>query len=667
MKVRIVIFLSAIILLSSFASAGQEWFDYNSLTLNLVIKNRIELLPRSTSYEVQKLTAFLHWYPLDDGRQEIEFITTDPSSDYDEGSGFAFLWTRPTGLNYALQQSSRIKTGGDFVQVKKKVPFPLQNVNPELSQYLKPGEIIDVNSDIKALAFRLADGEDDSYVVAVKLAQWVEENVKYDLSTTTADASQKASWVLKNRIGVCDELTSLFISMARSVGLPARFVSGISYSNINKENDGWGAHGWAEVYFPEYGWVPFDVTYKELGYVDATHIKLKTSHDAKETSVEYSIVSQGVELKAKNLEFSVGVLSKDYTLPSPFTAKVIVSENAVGFGSYNLVKASLENKKGYYVTGSIYLSNVSEVQIFGSNKAEFVLAPGGKKEIYWLVKVSDLLKGDYIYTFPVRIYDGSTVLADSEFKSSSRDRVYSESYMRSLMPEANVAEKPYSKYLDASCLASKDYVYINELVSLDCTLRSTAQAALNLRTCLDRNCTAINLKPGEERLFSQVLAFQKIGVRTILFSADGSTASKKAYIIIAVDDEPSVKALNLTFPENMTFKDAGAITFMLQKDSVNVPKNVTVTLNHDLIKKTWNLPSIDRDYEMKLLFEGGDLKIGENKFNLTVSHRDSAGKEFESSQEFTITLTDVSIGQRLLIWFNMLDVKLTRLIDSKIG
>ena len=91
--------------------------------------------------------------------------------------------------------------------------------------YLEAGEVIDSeNAGIGRQASKIAEGEDDLYGVVYNLATWVEENVDYDLSTLTAESSQKASWVLENRRGVCDEMTSLFIAMCRSLGIPAKFV-----------------------------------------------------------------------------------------------------------------------------------------------------------------------------------------------------------------------------------------------------------------------------------------------------------------------------------------------------------------------------------------------------------------------------------------------------------
>jgi hypothetical protein len=55
------------------------------------------------------------------------------------------------------------------------------------------------------------------------------------------------------------------VVMVRSLGIPARLVNGYNYSGetdaqgevIYRENQ---AHTWVEVFFPEYGWVPFEPT-----------------------------------------------------------------------------------------------------------------------------------------------------------------------------------------------------------------------------------------------------------------------------------------------------------------------------------------------------------------------------------------------------------------------
>ena len=123
----------------------------------------------------------------------------------------------------------------------------------------------------------------------------------------TADVTQPASWTLREERGVCDELSGLFIAMSRSLGIPARFFTGVAYTNWEGKNE-WGPHGWAEIYIPDAGWVPYDVTYGEYGFVDSSHIKLQDSVDAGKSSVGYSWLGRDVDLKINKFETNVSLL-----------------------------------------------------------------------------------------------------------------------------------------------------------------------------------------------------------------------------------------------------------------------------------------------------------------------------------------------------------------------
>jgi hypothetical protein len=67
------------------------------------------------------------------------------------------------------------------------------------------------------------------------------------------------------RQGWCEQVASSLVVMARANGIPARLVTGyvpgeaqpLTGSYVVRERD---AHAWAEVWFPDLGWVPFDPT-----------------------------------------------------------------------------------------------------------------------------------------------------------------------------------------------------------------------------------------------------------------------------------------------------------------------------------------------------------------------------------------------------------------------
>ena len=65
--------------------------------------------------------------------------------------------------------------------------------------------------------------------------------------------------------GYCDYYATSMVVLARSVGLPARFVSGYASGSYDAANAEYvvrelHAHSWPEIYFPEIGWIEFEPT-----------------------------------------------------------------------------------------------------------------------------------------------------------------------------------------------------------------------------------------------------------------------------------------------------------------------------------------------------------------------------------------------------------------------
>ncbi len=75
-----------------------------------------------------------------------------------------------------------------------------------------------------------------------------------------------ADWFLFDlRKGYCDYYATAFVVMARAVGLPARLAVGYVSGTYDAKSNAYNvveadAHSWPEVYFPGYGWLPFEPT-----------------------------------------------------------------------------------------------------------------------------------------------------------------------------------------------------------------------------------------------------------------------------------------------------------------------------------------------------------------------------------------------------------------------
>ena len=152
-----------------------------------------------------------------------------------------------------LSVASR-RTSGD-----KKVQLPV--TNPDLAQYLKAsGDIAADDKDVIARAKEIAGDDRDAWSVARKLSQWTHDNLEWK-HVTSAGAAQ----TLASREADCSEFSELFVAMARSLGLPARTVSGLAHSGSS-----FGGHAWVEVWAGE--WIELDPTWG-TDFVDATHIR----------------------------------------------------------------------------------------------------------------------------------------------------------------------------------------------------------------------------------------------------------------------------------------------------------------------------------------------------------------------------------------------------------
>jgi hypothetical protein len=631
-----------------------ELFDYHGLKLELLITNKFDVVPISNDYFLDYASADLSWYPLEDYRQSVDYITTEPIADFNENTGFLFEWNQPSQTSFLIKENSRLNAKNEFVRVTKKISFPIKDLDPAYSGYLQSQEIIDINDKIRQTASELVQGEDDLYSAVFRIAQWVEEDVDYDLSTLTAEATQKASWVIENRKGVCDEITSLFISMCRSLGIPARFVTGLSFSNINLQNSEWGPHGWAEVYFPSFGWIPFDVTYKEYGFVDATHIKLKTSLDAKETSIDYGTKGRNIEIEPGKLEFNVKVIDKDYKIKPIAGLEADVAERETGFGSYNLVILSVKNLQDYYVTTRISLANVNELKFLDNNFKSVLLKPKEEKKLYWMTKVSSELEPNYIYTFPIKIKTSTGEETETSFKASKQFKIYSEEYMRMSMSTEQPESKPYSRNVSVTCSQSKNRIYLNDSVNISCVVDNQGDQVLrNLEICIENDCSTTKVLGNETVRVGYTKKFSTLGMKTLVFKAGNELIEKSYYTIIEVQDKPLIEITNLSFPESMNYEGSSAIKLLAKKKSNTSPRNVHIIIEHELINEDWNVPSFDHDYDFTVLLKGESLKLNKNDFKIIITYEDEQGKQYNLEKKLSIQLNNPTLFQKIMIWLNI--------------
>ncbi len=89
-----------------------------------------------------------------------------------------------------------------------------------------------------------------------ELSNRVLEAVKYEIGRT--DSATSAEQAMQAGHGVCQDHAQIFISAARELGVPARYIGGYLMMDDRSEQE--AGHAWAEAYVPDLGWVGFDVS-----------------------------------------------------------------------------------------------------------------------------------------------------------------------------------------------------------------------------------------------------------------------------------------------------------------------------------------------------------------------------------------------------------------------
>jgi transglutaminase-like putative cysteine protease len=77
--------------------------------------------------------------------------------------------------------------------------------------------------------------------------------------------------------GVCQDHAHALISLARTIGLPARYVSGYLHADADGHAHE-AAHAWAEVWVEGLGWIGFDAANRCCP--DERYVRLGSGYDA---------------------------------------------------------------------------------------------------------------------------------------------------------------------------------------------------------------------------------------------------------------------------------------------------------------------------------------------------------------------------------------------------
>lgn len=124
----------------------------------------------------------------------------------------------------------------------------------------------DLDPRIAALAKTITQGKSNEYDWALAVQNYLRHHFGYTLDPPSIQPSDPVgSFLFVSRQGYCAYFSSAMALMLRTLGIPARVVNGFQTGEYNRIGGDFivrarDAHSWVEVYFPSYGWLPFDPT-----------------------------------------------------------------------------------------------------------------------------------------------------------------------------------------------------------------------------------------------------------------------------------------------------------------------------------------------------------------------------------------------------------------------
>lgn len=175
------------------------------------------------------------------------------------------------------------------VQRREYAGSPDNAVSKEtLSHFLKADRLVPVNGEIKKLAEKVTQGKSGDLEKVRAIYDYLIAELTYARDDPKICGIGDSLLTLQHKKGICTDYHSLFISLVRSLGIPAKFEIGFRIPADTQEGKLNGYHCWAKFYLKSKGWVPVDISEADkhpekkdyfFGHIDENRVHLTSGRD----------------------------------------------------------------------------------------------------------------------------------------------------------------------------------------------------------------------------------------------------------------------------------------------------------------------------------------------------------------------------------------------------
>jgi len=129
----------------------------------------------------------------------------------------------------------------------------------ERQEDLQPDALVPTTGLPADLALKVTEGKTQPLDKARAIYDYVFTTMRYD-KTGTGWGRGDVLYACDAKKGNCTDFHSLFIAMARSQGIPARFEIGFPLPNDKHSGEIAGYHCWSDFFLDGKGWIPVDIS-----------------------------------------------------------------------------------------------------------------------------------------------------------------------------------------------------------------------------------------------------------------------------------------------------------------------------------------------------------------------------------------------------------------------
>lgn len=206
-------------------------------------------------------------------RQEVQVVGETNNMMHTAGqlitadAAFFVAWRPPGDIFAATTEAESYRADSLVPVVSEELLLEVPTDYPDwvIERYMQLPE--GTPERVLGLARDLTATEPTPYERAVAIESYLRENYPYTLEVDVPPPSQDVVeyFLFDLRKGYCDYYATSMVVLARAAGLPARLAVGYASGTYEASRARYvvtqaDAHAWVEVYFPGYGWIPFEPT-----------------------------------------------------------------------------------------------------------------------------------------------------------------------------------------------------------------------------------------------------------------------------------------------------------------------------------------------------------------------------------------------------------------------